>query len=78
VRCNWCAASAVTKPPITYAQRPEATPEAEVSALANVYRFILDSRKENAASVTSTNGDDAKKGSLKDEVRARNIILKGP
>ena len=38
MRCNWCAASAVTKPSITYAQRPEATPEAEISALASTRR----------------------------------------
>ena len=27
---------------ITYAPRPDATPEAELEALASVYRFILD------------------------------------
>ena len=28
-------------PRITYISRPDATPEAELSALANVYRFVL-------------------------------------
>ncbi|MGI8866656.1 MAG: hypothetical protein ACR2G1_07995 [Rubrobacteraceae bacterium] len=58
------------EPAITYAPRPDTTPEGELSTLAVVYRFILDTRKENAAGMTSTNGDDAKKGSLKHEVRA--------
>jgi hypothetical protein len=29
---------------MTYRSRPDMTPETEVNALANVYRFILDSR----------------------------------
>jgi hypothetical protein len=29
-------------PRITYTSRPDATPEAEVNVLANVYRFIFD------------------------------------
>jgi hypothetical protein len=54
----------VDKTAITYTPRPDATPETEISALGNVYRFILDCHaKQNAAGVTSTNGDDAKKGS---------------
>jgi hypothetical protein len=58
-----------TSPHITYRARDGATPEDELSVLASVYKFILDCRaKENAAGVTSTNGDDAK-GSK--NVRAR-------
>ncbi len=55
---------------ISYAPRPDATPEGETSALAAVYRLILDchARKENAAGVTSTNGDDAK-GSRNDRAK---------
>ena len=34
-------------PRITHAPRPDATPEVEISALANVYRFILS--KSNAS-----------------------------
>ena len=45
---------------IIYIPRPDATQEAELNALASVYRFILDSRaKKNAAGVVSTNGDGA-------------------
>jgi len=48
---------------ITYTPRPDATPEAELSALASVYRFIIDSHANtNAAGVSSTNGDDAERG----------------
>jgi hypothetical protein len=51
----------VSAPRISYIPRPDATPEAELNVLASVYRFILNCRaKENAAGVTSTNGDDAK------------------
>jgi hypothetical protein len=53
----------VSAPRITYVPRPDATPEAELNALASVYSFILDSRaKKNAAGVTSTNGNDAERG----------------
>ena len=52
----------MSAPRITYVPRPDATQEAELHALASVYRFILDSRaKKNAAGVTSTNGDDAER-----------------
>ncbi len=49
-------------PRITSTSRPDATPEAELNVLANVYRFILDchSRKKRAAGMTSTDSEDAK------------------
>ena len=48
-------------PTVSYAMRPDVTQEAELNALASVYRFILDCRaQKNAAGVSSTNGDDAK------------------
>jgi hypothetical protein len=50
-------------PRITYTPRPDAMPEGELSTLANVYRFVLDSANKNAAGVTSTNGGDAKERS---------------
>ncbi len=34
---------------IIYSSRGDATPESEVSALANVYRFILDCHKKKAS-----------------------------
>lgn len=56
---------------ISYTPRPDATQEAELNALACVYRLILDCRAmKNAAGVPSTNGDA--KGSKHD--RASRII----
>ena len=34
---------------ITYTPRPDATPEAELNVLANVYRFILDCHAKKIA-----------------------------
>jgi hypothetical protein len=39
----------VNSPRFTYTSRPDATPEAELSALAAVYRFILDSHAKKMA-----------------------------
>jgi hypothetical protein len=38
----------VDRPTITYARRPDATPEAELTALAVVYRIVLGAKKEAA------------------------------
>ncbi len=40
-------------PTITYSRRQDASQEAELSALAAVYRFILDSRKQKEAAPES-------------------------
>jgi hypothetical protein len=52
----------VDKPTITYTLRPDTTPESSISALANVYRFVLDchAQKEAATSPVSR-PDDARK-----------------
>ncbi len=61
-------------PVVAYVPSPDVTPEAEISALASVYKFVLDCHaKKNAASVTSTDGDDAK-GS-RHEVRANEASI---
>jgi hypothetical protein len=60
-------------PRIVYRARDEATPEAEVSALANIYRFVLDRTHKNAPAVTSTRGDGTK-GS-RHEVRANKASI---
>jgi hypothetical protein len=63
----------VHKPFVSYARRPDAAPEEELSALTSIFRLALDSRPNtNAVGVPSTNGDDAMKGSKGD--RARTII----
>jgi hypothetical protein len=56
----------MSSPQITYTPRSDTTPEAEVSALAAVYRLVIDRAMQNAAGVSSTNGDDAKKRSKDD------------
>jgi len=57
----------VPEPIISYGPRPDATPEAEVSALANIYTFIVDRHvKQDAPGVSSTKGDDAKERSDSD------------
>jgi hypothetical protein len=46
----------MNSPRITYTSRPDATPEAELNVLANVYRFILDCHaKKGAAEPDSCN-----------------------
>jgi hypothetical protein len=63
----------VGKPAISYTSHPGATPDSEISALANVYRLLLDCHaNKNAAGVPSTNGDDAERRS--DEIGARASI----
>jgi hypothetical protein len=47
---------AITSPRITYAPRPDATPEAELAVLAAVYRFVLvDSQSTRGGSHDVTN-----------------------
>ena len=55
-------------PRITYTSRPDATPEAEVNVLANVYRFIFDCHAEKMAAEPapeSDGHDDAKEAWLR-------------
>jgi hypothetical protein len=68
VLCNWFAPKLMNSPHISYAQHPEVSAEAELSALCAVYSIVIKSSqaKENAAGVTSTNGDDPMKGSKND------------
>jgi hypothetical protein len=49
----------MSSPRITYTSRPDATPEAELNVLANVYRFILDCNANKKAAPAS-GPDDAK------------------
>jgi hypothetical protein len=58
---------------ITYSERPDVTPETETAVLGAVYRFIIDCHaKKNAATVTSSDGDDPERRS--DEIRAEASI----
>jgi hypothetical protein len=51
---------AQVKASVTYTPRPDATPEAEVNVLANVYRFTLDchAKKEAAEPAPEPDGRD--------------------
>jgi len=55
-------------PQITYAPRPDVSPETEVSALANVYRFILNASKVKAA---GSNGNNDANPERQDAVEGR-------
>ena len=59
------------EPRIVYRSRPDATPEAELEALAQVYRFVLDrqAKGEAAEAESEPDGrDDAAKASSTQEV----------
>ena len=54
--------SVVDKPSVTYTPRPDATPEAEVNVLANVYRFILDCHAKRMAAEPAPEPDGSNDG----------------
>jgi hypothetical protein len=58
---------------ITYTPHPDSTAEAELSALASIYKFVLDSAHKNAAGRTSTNGGDEKERSRNDSLAKTRI-----
>jgi hypothetical protein len=64
----------MSEPQIAYSARPDATPETELSTLANVYRYTLKCADRNAAGVTITNGGDAKAERSENDSSARTII----
>jgi hypothetical protein len=50
-------------PSVTYTPRPDASPEGELTALANIYRFLLDRRERSdvaAADGSEERGEHAK------------------
>jgi hypothetical protein len=51
----------MTRARISYLAREDSTPEKESGVLATIYKLVLDSANRNAASVTSTNGNDAER-----------------
>ncbi len=50
----------MNSPRITYTSRPDATPEAELNVLANVYRFILGCHAKKKGGPAKTALDDRK------------------
>jgi hypothetical protein len=65
--------SAQSLPDIAYASRPDATPQAEISALAACYRIILESAKNRGRLLDKGGPDDAKERS-KDDSSAKTRI----
>ena len=59
----------MSSPRIVYVSRSDSTREAQASALANVYRFALDSANRNAVAMTNTDGSDAMKGLRNDRAK---------
>ncbi len=58
-------------PTITYSMRPDASQEAELSALAAVYRFVLDSRRMKKAA-PDRRPNDEKERSMNDSLASTN------
>ncbi len=61
-------------PRIVYTPRPDVTPETEFSALASVYRFMLDAvqRKEAAGPRQADDLEDEKERSKNDSLASTN------
>jgi hypothetical protein len=54
----------MSDPAITYAPRPDATPEAEISALAAIYKLCISSHAKKRGHLLDKGGpDDARKDS---------------
>jgi len=51
----------MSEPAISYTARSDAAPEAEAYALANAYRFILDSAKKRGRLLDKSGPEDARK-----------------
>jgi hypothetical protein len=58
----------VSESVISYAPRTDATPEAELSALVNIYRFVLDCQAKKKAGGSDAGEDDAERD-LSDSAR---------
>ena len=56
---------------ISYTPRPDATQEAELNALASVYKFVLDRRAMKEAAPESRPDDPERRS---DEIRAKRSI----
>jgi hypothetical protein len=54
----------MNSPSITYAQRPDGTPETEISGLAAVYRIVLNAKQRDR--LPDKSGPDDAKGSKHD------------
>ncbi len=60
-------------PRITYAGPTNTTPETEISAVANVYKLVIDSARKRGRLPDKSGPDDAK-GRIKNDSRAKASI----
>ncbi len=60
----------MTNPAITYAPRPDTTPETELSSLANVYKFVLDchAKEEDTRPGAPNDGTKSKENSANERI----------
>ena len=56
--------------PVTYSQRPDTTPQTELSALANIYKYVLDchSKKEATHPGSPDDGTEFKEDSANEHI----------
>ena len=59
-KCESARRDAKGSPRVTYTPCPDASPEGELTALANVYRFLLDRRERS--DVAATDGAEEQRG----------------
>jgi hypothetical protein len=57
----------MAEPPVVYVPRPDATPEAELTALVNIYRTVL---KKRGRLLDKSGPDDAKERSSSNDSSA--------
>jgi hypothetical protein len=62
------------RPRIIYAQRSDATSDAEVSALANVYKFVLDCHAKKAAATSPVSRPNDGTIKIKEDDSANDIL----
>lgn len=68
VRCNWCGMKP-SNSNVIYSPRSDATPGAELTALAVVYKFVLDCHAKKRGRLPDKSGPDDAKGSVNDRAK---------
>ena len=61
---------------IIYRSREDATPTAELSALANVYRYVIDSHAKKKAADATTESDDRTDAAIVKQEEVRHVELR--
>ncbi len=64
----------MSRPHVSYTPRPDATPEGELAALANVYSFVLQRYKEEKTGGPEINRPKRPEGDHHDDQNSENII----